>query len=266
MTKSKQTKSIDWALILGASSGFGAAAALELAKYGMNIYGVHLDRRSNMTKVEALITALKAENVDVVFHNMSATDPVKQSEVIDELMAKGNIRVKVLMHSLAFGGLRPVITEDAAEALTQKQIEMTLDVMASSIVYWTQDLFRHGLLKKGSQIFAMTSSGGRLQWRSYGAVSAAKAALESYCRQLALELSEHGIACNALQAGVTDTPALRKIPGNDIMIETAIKRNPGRRLTLPEDVAKVVRMVGLSEDSWMTGNTIRVDGGEDITG
>jgi len=138
--------------------------------------------------------------------------------------------------------------------------------MSSSLIYWAQDLYHAGLLQNGSQIFAMTSSGGSRQWKSYGAVSAAKASLESYCRQLALELSEFGIAANAIQAGITDTPALRKIPGNEIMIENALRTNPGKRLTVPDDVAKFIARVGLSENSWLTGNTIRVDGGEDITG
>ena len=170
------------------------------------------------------------------------------------------------MHSLAFGTLKPMIDGLVENTIQQKQIEMTLDVMASSIIYWTQDLFKVGLLKRGSQIFAMTSSGGHRQWKVYGAVSAAKASLESYSRQLAFELSKYGIASNAIQAGVTDTPALRKIPEYEKMISLALQLNPGNRLTVPEDVAKMIALLGLSENCWLTGNTIRVDGGEDITG
>jgi enoyl-[acyl-carrier-protein] reductase (NADH) len=143
---------------------------------------------------------------------------------------------------------------------------MTLDVMASSLLYWTQDLHHAGLLKRGSQIFAMTSSGGRRQWESYGAVSAAKAALESYIRQLAVELGTEGIAANSIQAGITDTPALQKIPGARQMIEHAQRVNPSGRLTSPDDIARVITLLGMSEGSWLTGNVIRVDGGEDITG
>ena len=78
--------------------------------------------------------------------------------------------------------------------------------------------------------------------------------------------STDGSAANAIQAGVTDTPALRKIPENEKMIELALQLNPGNRLTVPEDVAKTISLLGLSENSWLTGNTIRVDGGENITG
>ena len=51
-----------WACILGASSGFGKACALELASSGMNIWGVHLDRKQTMPDVEALIKTLKSRS------------------------------------------------------------------------------------------------------------------------------------------------------------------------------------------------------------
>tara|TARA_Y100001968_G_scaffold331321_1_gene385647 strand:+ start:1036 stop:1812 length:777 start_codon:yes stop_codon:yes gene_type:complete len=256
----------DWALILGVSSGFGAAAAKELAKNNINIYGVHLDRKAAMEEINLLKNELKSNNIEVIFKNASATEQDVRNIVIDELKQNNNIRIKIFLHSLAFGALKPTFDENSKSSLNQKQIEMTLNVMANSLIYWSQDLFYANLLKKGSQIFAMTSSGGHRQWKSYGAVSGAKAALESYCRQLAVELGPYNIAANALQAGVTDTPALRKIPGNDQMIENTLKINPSKRLTTPEDLASIIKMMGLSENTWMTGNTIRVDGGEDITG
>jgi len=139
-------------------------------------------------------------------------------------------------------------------------------VMAHSLVYWTQDLFSAGQLRKGAKIFSMTSSGGTRVWPSYGAVSAAKAALESHTRQLALELAPHGVSANAVRAGVTDTPALRKIPGNEQMIEIATERNPWRRLTTPQDVADALALLVHDEASWLTGNVLGIDGGEDIVG
>ncbi|UCD36684.1 MAG: SDR family oxidoreductase [Fidelibacterota bacterium] len=258
----------DWAVILGASSGFGHASATELAKAGLDIFGVHLDRRATLPNVKSIIQDITATGSKAVFFNINAADSARRAEAIAAMKetAGARGRVKVLLHSLAFGSLKPIISQDAGQAISQSQVEMTIDVMASSIVYWAQDLYRAGLIKEGSQIFAMTSSGGRRQWYSYGAVSAAKAALESYVRQLALELSSKGVAANCIQAGVTDTPALRKIPDNEKMIIHAQEVNPGKRLTTPEDVAKAIRLLGLSEDTWLTGNVIRVDGGEDITG
>ena len=251
-----------WALILGASSGIGAACAKKLAESGMNIYGIYL--RKPQSVIDELENYIKSQNVEVVFHKMNAMNDEKRLEVVNNLVKLGY--VKTFIHSIAFGTLKPMLSKDDHSTLNQKNIEMTINVMGSSLVYWTQDLYKANLLKQGTQIFSMTSSGGRRQWPSYGAVSMAKATLESASRQLAIELAGEGIAVNTIQAGVTDTPALRKIPGNEKMIEFANKQNPSGRLTLPEDIADYVSLLSMSNNSWLTGNVLRVDGGEDIIG
>jgi len=146
--------------------------------------------------------------------------------------------------------------------MKKAQLEMTLDVMANSLVYWTQDTVRRGLLGRGSRIFAMTSDGANLNLPFYGAVSAAKAALESYVRQLAIELGPRGITVNALLAGVTDTPALSKIPGARNMLYAAVAKNPFSRATVPEDVARAIIALLQNGTEFINGNTIGVDGGE----
>lgn len=261
-------KTTDWALVLGASSGFGGATAVELAKWGMNIFGVHLDRQATMPAVQQIIRDIKHTGRESVFFNINAADAIKRNETLDEIKERfsevhgGSIRV--LLHSLAFGTLKPYITKKPEEAITQAQMEMTMDVMANSLVYWTQGLINRNLLRKGGRIFAMTSSGGHTMIPHYGAVSAAKAALESHVRQLAMELGPLGITANAIMAGVTDTPALRKIPGNMKMIEVARAKNPGGRLTTPEDVARAIALLSEEHASWISGNVIGVDGGEDV--
>ena len=256
-----------WALILGASSGFGAAIAQALAAEGCHIAGVHLDRKANLPKVHALIESLEAANRRALFFNVNASSQEKREEVIAEIKAAGASQIKVLVHSLAFGSLLPYFPEDGQDAAMRRdRLEMTLDVMAHSLVYWSQDLFRAGMLGDGSRIFAMTSSGSARVIPSYGAVSAAKAALESHIRQIASELGRYGITANALRAGVTDTPALRQIPGHEALLAQARERNPGRRLTCPEDVARAVVALSGPGGAWISGNVIGVDGGEDIVG
>ena len=258
----------EWALILGASSGFGKATALELASHGFNIAGVHFDRKAALKDVEDEVEQIRSYGVEVKFFNINAADAEKRKEVLDVLsheLRDGKGMVKVLMHSLAFGTLKPYIPKEGETQLTQDQMEMTVDVMAHSLVYWTQDLFHRRLIGQGSRIFAMTSEGNLRAWAYYGAVSAAKCALESHIRQLAVELAPHGVTANAIQAGVTDTPALRKIPGHEQMIISAKKRNPAGRLTTPEDVARAIALLASQKSQWITANVIRVDGAEFIS-
>jgi enoyl-[acyl-carrier protein] reductase III len=257
-----------WALILGSSSGFGAATARELARHGMNIFGVHFDRAATLPAVEKIRKELEDSGVRVRFFNINASDPDKRNEVLDEMKkmfdAETGSTIRVLLHSLAFGSLKHLVALKPDQCLTQAQIEMTMDVMANSVVYWTQGVVQRDLMKPGGRIFGMTSSGGHAQLMNYGAVSAAKAALESYLRQLALELGPLGITANALLGSVTDTPALRKIPGSAAMLAIAKARNPSMRNGTPEDAAKAVALLCHDNAQFISGNTIHVDGGEDI--
>ncbi len=260
------TDSAPGALILGASSGFGEAAARVFASAGYDIYGVHLDRRAGLQHVEEIKAAIEADGRNAVFFNVNAAAAEKRDQVLDEILeSAGPGSIQVLMHSLAFGTLLPFL-DDEAKTISPEQMNMTLDVMAHSLVYWTQGVVSRGLMGEGGRIFAMTSSGGDRVIPTYGAVSAAKAALESHCRQLALELASKGITANAIRAGVTDTPALRKIPGSDHMIAEAAGQNPHGRLGTPEEVVECMVALARPETAWMTGNTIRVDGGEDFVG
>ena len=263
-----------WALILGASSGMGEATARALAAAGYNICGIHLDFRAALQRVEELKADLAAQGRDVFYSNMNAADDEKRANALAELGSRFDAAraagrdpyVRVVMHSLAFGSLVPFITDDPKAGVDRKKMEMTQDVMANSLVYWVQDLYRAGFLGNGSKIYAMTSEGSTRVVPSYGVVSGAKAALESHIRQLAFELASRGVACNSICAGVTDTPALRKIPGNEAILKVATERNPSKRLTTPGDVARAIAALSHPYTGWITGNVINADGGEEISG
>ena len=262
----KNDNSNYWALILGASSGFGEAAAIKLAEDGFNILGMHLDRQATMPNVERIIEKIKSYGVRAEYFNVNAADAVKREEIIQDLkeMQGGKPLIKVLMHSLAFGTLKAFIPKEGETGVTKAQMEMTLDVMANSLVYWVQDLVAEDMLARKARIFAMTSSGGHTAIPYYGAVSAAKAALQSHIRQLSTELGYLEVSAVAIMAGVTDTPALRKIPGSIPMLEVARRKNPRNRHTTPEDVAKVISLLCKDGGEWVSGGIINADGGEDV--
>jgi NAD(P)-dependent dehydrogenase (short-subunit alcohol dehydrogenase family) len=260
-----------WALVLGASSGFGAATALALAAAGLDVFGVHLDRRATLAGVERVVAGIEALGRRAHFFNVNAADADTRAEVVatmTRVLAEAGqpAALRVLLHSLAFGTLKPYVADDPKDAVTPAQIGMTLDVMAHSLVYWAQAVVGHGLMGPGGRIFAMTSTGGAHALPAYGAVSAAKAALEAHIRQLAVELAPRRITANAIRAGLTATPAAQKIPGYEALEDGARRRNPSGRLTTPEDVARALVALSHDDTAWITGNVIGVDGGEDIVG
>jgi NAD(P)-dependent dehydrogenase (short-subunit alcohol dehydrogenase family) len=260
-----------WAMILGASSGFGGATAKALAQAGYPIVGVHLDLLRTKQMAQQTRDEIAATGVPVYFHNVNAADEEKRRGVIEDTQRLFEERraagkdpfIASFLHSLAFGTTLSYVTREVeAKEVSQKQLEMTADVMAHSMVYWVRDLFHAGLIRDGSRLFAMTSEGAQKVVPTYGPVSAAKAALESHCRQLAMELIPYGITVNAIRAGVTDTPALRRIPGHQGLLDAANARNPAGRITRPQDVADAIVALSSPLLYWMTGNVIGVDGGE----
>jgi NAD(P)-dependent dehydrogenase (short-subunit alcohol dehydrogenase family) len=243
--------------------------------------------------------------------NLDALSPEGTSSVIDALTTHlgPNGRIRVLLHSIAFGNLRPVApprpadrpaaltrladalgipeadVDRAADVLAEsgepifqalrpveygeavlddEDMARTIYAMGTSLLTWVQRVHSAGLFAADARVIGLTSEGNAIAWRGYAAVAAAKSALESVSRAIAVEFAPHGIRSNIVQAGVTDTPALRVIPGSARMKAGARMRNPFGRLTAPEDVADVVYLLSLDEAGWINGALIRADGGEHI--
>ncbi|HEY2773711.1 MAG TPA: SDR family oxidoreductase [Candidatus Binatia bacterium] len=141
----------------------------------------------------------------------------------------------------------------------------TVHNMGTSLYTWVRDVHERALFAPDARVLALTSEGNTIAWRGYGAVSAAKAALEAVSRQIALELAPWGIRSNIVQAGITETPASALIPGIAAMKADAMLRNPLGRLTTPQDVADAVYLLCTDEARWINGSILRVDGGEHIS-
>ena len=178
-------------------------------------------------------------------------------EAADELFEEGVDGVQGLAAAPAYADDRFLEDGDVAR---------TIYAMGTSLLTWTRKLRSRGLFAEDSRVLGMTSEGNEVAWKGYAAVAAAKVALESVSRAIAVEMAHEGVRSNIVQAGVTDTPALRAIPGSTNLKAQARTRNPFHRLTTPEDVADAVYLLSLPEAAWINGAIIRVDGGEHISG
>ncbi|AML48148.1 short-chain dehydrogenase [Coxiella burnetii] len=302
----------EWALILGGSSGFGLASAKQLAARGMNIFIVHRDRRGAMEKINQAFNEIKSYGVQFQACNTDALSPEGRAEVLGQLQSirGAQSKVKLLLHSIAFGNLKPIAPEKSLEEthngaieefatalgvlpdtlkeklehhaeqlpqltllqspqysqslIEQEDMANTIYSMGTSLLTWTQAIHQAGLFDEDARVIGLTSEGNEIAWKGYAAVSAAKAALEAVSRSIAVEFAAYSIRSNLLQPGVTDTPALRLIPGSNRLKAVAKMKNPFKRLTRPEDVANAVVLLAMPESGWINGTIIRVDGGERI--
>ena len=303
-----------WGLILGGSSGFGLATAHALAEKGMSLAIVHRDRKGAMARIDAEFEKIRSRGGELVTFNADALDASVRATLLDTIAEKlgSRGRVRVMLHSIAFGNLKLIAPErpgettaaralataigvdenriveaadklladgvDALQALAtppaysndsfieEEDLARTIHSMGTSLLGWTQETLKRGLFATDARVLGLTSEGNTVAWKGYAAVAAAKVALESIARAIAVEMAPHGIRCNVIQAGITDTPALRLIPGNAHLKAQARLRNPFRRLTRPEDVANVVYLLSRDEAAWINGEVIRVDGGEHVSG
>ncbi len=301
-----------WALILGGSSGFGLATAKKLAQEGMSICILHRDRKGAMERIEQEFDSIRSLGGEGLFLNVDALSEEGMNSSLETLKSKiGNGKVRVLLHSIAFGNLKPIVAtvksqgaETAVRQLAQElgiesqklsqamerlfqagvphfhtlnppvygetlieeeDMARTVFSMGTSLLTWVQKVFSAQLFAPDARVLGMTSEGNEVAWRGYAAVSAAKTAMEAVSRAIAVEFAPYGIRSNIVQAGVTETPALAAIPGNQSMKATARLRNPFGRLTVPEDVANVISLLCTEEAAWINGALIRVDGGEHVS-
>ena len=251
-----------WAIILGCSTGHGAAIAKQLATEGHGIIGFHLDRGSIKKDAALLQEEIASLNSNrVKFWNENAAD----KEVMFSKMEKiktilNNGKVKLLMHSIAFGSTTNFFNPTPVR---KRQMDMTQHVMAHCLIYWTQALLEEGLLKTGSRVLGLTSEGSYKAMEGYGPVGVAKASLEAVVRQIGWELGGQGITANTIQAGITPTRALTKISKDwEGWVERTKERNPMKRVTTPEDVAGLVSLLLNDKANFINCSTIFCDGGE----
>jgi len=252
-----------WGVILGGSSGLGLASAKLLAKNGLNLIIVHRDRRSDMNTIDSAFQDIRNFDVELETFNVDAVNNNKMKSVVETITdiidGKG---IKVLLHSIAKGNLKPLGFESGT--LDVDDFKLTIESMGISLYQWSKALLEKNLFSEDARILSFTSEGSSKVWPQYAAVSAAKSTLESIMRSMALEFAPYSIKVNCIQPGTTDTKAFQLIPNHDVLKKHALERNPYNRLTTPIDVAKVVYLMTLDEAVWINGAIIPVNGGEHL--
>ena len=233
------------------------------------IIGELKNQMNDSGKVRLLLHSIALGNLKPIVN----TPPESEAEVavakLAEKLKLPKEQISTAVEELLNDGFDTFHNLQAAEygktVMEEEDVSQTIYNMGTSLLSWVQDFHNEKMFYKDSRVIGLTSEGNQMAWKGYAAVSAAKVALESVSRSIAVEFAPYGIRSNILQPGVTPTPALKLIPGSRQMEAVAKLRNPYRRMTTPEDVANFIALMCTDEAAWVNGSIIRVDGGEQVS-
>lgn len=243
-------------LISGASSGIGEATVFRFAKEG---WDVCLNARRK-EKLQAIVEQLPEGDHLVCPGDYSNIQVI---ESIKEEVGKHWNRLDVLVNCAGiFMGAHAVESE-------LQQWRQPFDMMVNGGVYLTRLVVP--FMKEGGRIIHITSIHGQRAERKASGYSMAKAALNQYCRVLALELASRGILVNAIAPGFVNTPMSIMDGINELETEWFRKNYveghhlPLQRAGRPEEIAGVAWFLAGPDASYITGQVLTVDGGLTIT-
>lgn len=241
------------ALITGASRGIGKATAFALAAEGANV----------------VLSSRKQDALDEVAKEISAAHPgvgvlAKAAHVGQEDQARACIDAAVA----EFGALDVLVNNAGTSVHFGPMVEIdsaaaakTVQINQLSVVLWTQLAWKAWMAEHGGSIINVASVGGLVTEHGIGFYNATKAAVIHLTRQFAMELAP-GVRVNAIAPGLVKTHLARALwEGNE---EAISKFMPLGRLGEPEDIAQAAVFLAGSASSWMTGQTMVVDGGSII--
>ena len=235
-------------LITGASRGIGRAIATHLASHGGRVVINYLRNEEAAAETAALVEAAGGTPILVQGDVRDAKDCKRMAQTLD--------RYDAVIHNAALGVLKP------AEKIRPNQWDLTMEVSVRP--FWHLTTLCLDRIAEGGSVIGLSSLGSVSFVPGYAAMGAAKGALESLTRQLAVELAPTGIRVNTVRGGLVDTDALNYFHEKEKVIETATAITPMGRLGTPDDIAKVVDLLLDKRAAWITGQVITADGGLSI--
>ena len=239
-------------LIIGATGGIGSQTARTLAKEGYNLILHYHSNKTQINKLKKELEVLTDKKIVIVKANI-----LKDSDVSDMVFELSrffkNISAFVNASTLHFGGIK-------LENMEWDDISSQIGINIKSNLNIVQNIMPLMQENKYGKIVFMTTQYTEQMPSELVHYITAKSALNGFAKALAVELAPKGIRVNLVSAGMTNTNLISDIPEKVKLITAA--RTPLRRLAEPQDIADTISYLVSEKSDFLTGETIRVNGGQ----
>ena len=238
-------------LVTGASSGIGKALSKNIAAQDGRVVMVARDRE----KLEVTATCMgNSQNHIIVDYDLTDFDHYKE---IFARIKKEGLCLDGLVHCAGIAKVLPL------RVMNRKEAMKLFDIHYFAFIELVKHYARKGEANGGS-IVGVSAMNAHTPQKCMTAYAAAKSAVESACRTLALELTEKGIRINSVVVGGVSTEMAKKMGGSSIVAGSTYE-NPVQRQLLgleqPEQIADVISFLLSKDSSCITGRAIYADAG-----
>jgi 3-oxoacyl-[acyl-carrier protein] reductase len=237
------------AIVTGGSRGIGKAIVEQLARAGLE---VHFSYVQSEAPANALVEALRAEGAAVHAVRVNARDRVASGELSAQVIRQHG-RLDVLVNNAAITSDKPL------PMMSDDDWTSVLETSLNGLYGATKPAARQMMRARSGRIINMTSVSGLVGIPGQTNYSAAKAAIIGFTRSLAKELATWNVPVNAVAPGFTDTDMVASQTPEQRA--AALARVPMRRFASADEVATLVRFLALEAPTFMTGQTLVIDGG-----
>jgi NAD(P)-dependent dehydrogenase (short-subunit alcohol dehydrogenase family) len=241
------------ALVTGASRGMGRASALALAAAGAQVL-VHYGRGAN--EADGVVAEIRKAGgrADAIATDLAAADGASNKLALQARSIIGD-RLDILV---ANAGVSKAAT---IEETTVEDFDKLFAVNVRAPYFLVQQLLP--VLREGSSVILVSSLGAHAAVGTLSAYAATKGAIDTLVKYFAAALGPRGIRVNAVAPGVIDTD-MSNLVKTDEGKSFVLGMQALKRIGQPDDVGSVVAFLASQDARWITGDTIRVDGGSKL--
>jgi NAD(P)-dependent dehydrogenase (short-subunit alcohol dehydrogenase family) len=246
------------ALITGGGGGIGGAAATWLARDGASVVIMGRSEATLEAKREQILTTVGRETPVHAFAG-DALDPAQLSEAL-EFAESLTGRLGIAVSVIGGGTMKPLLMFDADDVAADLRYNITSAFLV--IKHATPHLKKAG----GGSIVCISSDAAKIPWPFLAMYNTSKAGVEGLVRGAALELAPLKIRVNAVRPGLVQTEATKTgLFANDQAMAAFLEQKPLGRTGVPDDIGAAVRYLAGPESSWVTGQSLGVEGGNELT-